>query len=79
MAGNKLIIEKTSCNECPYKDYYYPRWSDSFDMDHIGYCTKTTRKNPNNEVGYGINDNDFPIPDWCPLLPENLDKENKND
>ena len=36
--------------------------------EFICTCKLTDRKPPNNESGYGIIDEDFPIPDWCPLL-----------
>lgn len=74
--GNTIIIKQTSCTHCPagMYDYYYPT-SDSFDMDHVGYCRKTLRKD--NEVGYGRKDEDFPIPDWCPILLEQKEAEKK--
>lgn len=66
---NIIKIEKTinSCCECEHHDYYFPT-DDWFDEEFICTCKLTDRKPPNNESGYGIIDEDFPIPDWCPLL-----------
>lgn len=64
---NILYKPMTSCIQCEHHDYYFPT-DDWFDEEHVCICKITDRKSPDNEIGYGSSKDDFPIPNWCPLL-----------
>ena len=71
---NKLIVEVTTCMSCPKNlmGYYFPT-SDSYDFDYVGYCKheEAPSSDPReNKVGYGEYPEEFPIPNWCPLLKQ---------
>lgn len=64
--GNVIIEKRTSCIGCKYFDTR--RTADSFDHEFIGICNNKDAVTTDKEVGYGDEKEDFPIPDWCPIL-----------
>lgn len=64
--GNVIIEKITSCMNC--KCFDTRRTADPFDHEFIGVCSNKEAVTTDNEVGYGDDKEDFPIPDWCPIL-----------